>query len=100
MMDKYRVKGRYDLWRGVWEIVESNVPGLAVEAPTRDQFVADIERACADHAEGRDHDVTVTTGWTRMWTVESRFAKRVIVNGKLQTREQLADLTTRFEAAG
>jgi hypothetical protein len=99
-MDKYRVKGRYNLWRGVWEIVESNVPGLAVEAPTRDQFVADIEHVCAERAEGRDYDVAVTTGWTRMWTVESRFAKRVIVNGKLQTREQAAELAARYQAAG
>lgn len=99
-MFEYRVKGRYDLWRGVWEVVDSNVPGLVAEAATHDQFVAAVERACAEHSEGRDHSVTVTASTKRLWTLESPFAKRVIVNGKVQTREQAAHLAARFEAAG
>jgi hypothetical protein len=99
MMDKYRVKGRYDLWRGVWEIVDSNVPGLAVEASTRKQFVAYIQHACGEHANGRDYRVTVTTK-TAFVTIESAVTKEVLVNGKRRTREQLAELEVRHQAAG
>jgi hypothetical protein len=99
-MDEYRIRGRYDLWRGVWQIVESNLPGLSVEAPKRELFVAEIERACEEHADGRAYQVTVTTAVKKIWTLESRFVKQVLVNGKLQTREQVADLKARYQAAG
>lgn len=99
-MEEYRVRGRYDLWRGVWQIVETNLPGLVVEAPTRDQFVAEVERACGEHANGRDCRVTVKTASKQIWTLESPFGKRVLVNGKLQTREQVAELKARYQAAG
>lgn len=99
-MDEYRVRGRYDLWRGVWQIVETNVPGLVVEAPTHEQFVAEIERVCDEHADGRDHRVSVTTAAKNLWILESPYGKRVLVNGKLQTREQAAELKARYQAAG
>ena len=99
-MDEYRIRGRYDLRRGVWQIVETNLQGLSVEAPTREQFVAEINRVCEEHADGRDHQVTVPTTVRKIWTLESRFAKQVLVNGKLQTREQVADLKARYQAAG
>ena len=44
IMVEYKVRARYDLWRGVWRVVKSNVPGLFAEKPTRTEFEMSVPR--------------------------------------------------------
>ena len=99
-MSEYRVRGRYDLWRGVWRVIQSNVPGLAVEAATREAFVAEVERRCDDHAAGREHQVGIVTTSKAIWTIAPRFGRRVLVNGRLITRERMDEVKARYQTAG
>lgn len=98
--EEYRGRGRYDLWRGVWRVVRSNVPGLAVEAATREAFVAEVERACAERAGGHDHRVSVVTTKKSLWTFKPRFGKWALVNLRLLASERVEEVTARYEAAG
>ncbi|MDQ3078112.1 MAG: hypothetical protein M3Q83_04630 [Pseudomonadota bacterium] len=99
-MKKYRVRGRYDLWRGVWRVVRSNVPDLAIEAATGEAFEAEIERVCAEQAAGRDYQVSVVTTSKSLWILDPRFGKRVLMNGTLVPREQVHEVEARYNAAG
>jgi hypothetical protein len=97
-MIEYRVRGKYNLWRGVWQIVDSSLPGLVIEAPKYSEFVDAINLACSEDADGREHSVMVSAG-KMIWTIESVFSTNAVVNGRRQTREQAAELNARYDAA-
>ena len=98
-MEEYRVSGRYDIWRGAWRLVRSTLPGLSIEAPTREKFTAEVEHACSDHAGGRDHRVSVTMKAKTIWIIEPRFGKHLLMNGKIVTRERMEEAKAKYEAA-
>lgn len=99
-MDQYIVCGRYNFWRGVWQVSQSNVPGLLVEQPIHSEFLTEVTQACRKRAGGRDHQITVTTKPKSCWTIEPPFGNHVIMNGKIVTRKQMRQMKARFQAAG
>ena len=100
IMEEYRVCGRYDLWRGVWSVSQSNVPELQVEAETRQAFEKEVQRFCDDLAGAKDHAVHIETIPKAMWTFASRFIGLEIINGRIVTREEGNNLRARYEKAG
>lgn len=99
-MKEYWVHGRYDLWRGAWRVLRTNVPELRVEAATRLAFEEEIECFCHDRAETADHGVRIMSLTKSMWTLSIPFIAREIINGRSVTREKGNELRARFEQAG
>lgn len=51
----YRVVCAYDAEAGVWYVADSDVPGLSLEAPTRDAMVQRIREAAPELLELNGH---------------------------------------------
>ena len=64
-MARFQVEAAFDKDAGVWFVCESNVPGLATEAPTLDALVDKLavmipELSEADDDDGEELQFTVT----------------------------------------
>ncbi len=99
-MKEYQVCGRYDIWRGVWRVVQTNVRELRVEAATRQAFEKDVQCFCNDLAGSADHRVRFKKLTKSMWTFSCRYIDREIINGRLVTRDEGNELRARYEQAG
>ena len=86
----WKVTADYDFDRHVWYVAKSNVPGLVIEAATIEDFRAEANRRGREAAEGGDSQITVKTG--AYWSFSAPFMNRVLVNGRLVSREQAREL--------
>jgi hypothetical protein len=99
-MREYFVHARYDVWGGVWRADRTSVPGLSVEAATSELFREAVEERCEALAADRDHEVSTVFEPKKLWALDLPWLQRVIVNGRLVSRERARALMNQFSVAG
>jgi hypothetical protein len=99
-MEKHSVIGRYDVWAGVWQVEQSSLPGVEIEASTSDEFTKAAYQVCRECSIQPNHRIEVLYKKPALWSVSFPFLKRVLLNGRLVPRHQAEVVKARYAAAG
>jgi hypothetical protein len=94
------VSGRYDIWRGKWVVKQSNIPGLSVEADTREGFTDAVNCWC-DDVLGTEEGRVVTTKLSKsLLVLKLCWTTRDFINGRLVGRDEGSALCDMYKRAG